>query len=144
MLTRELTLENHRRFVERVTTSETVWGIRVANGFASAESDETAEESPDSTTVLLFWSDRAYAARARRASYPEGHVESLTLFDFLFRWLPGMRTDRVLAGTNWTGDLIGIERKPDDLQDELLEAMGASRAHDYLTRLKQAIHTGRE
>jgi hypothetical protein len=142
MLTPEMTEENHRRFIERVAESEALWGIRVANGFAYAESNAVDRGSHDVTPVLLFWSDRKYAARAQGDSYPEGRVELLTLFDFLFRCLPGMEADGTLAGTNWTGDLIGVELKPIALQEELLNAMGIARTTDYMTRLKESPRQG--
>jgi hypothetical protein len=43
----------------------------------------------------------------------------IPLFDFLYRWLPGLHRDRHLAGSNWTGDLIGLEVEPSELQDQL-------------------------
>ncbi|MCW8877448.1 MAG: DUF2750 domain-containing protein [Kangiellaceae bacterium] len=36
---------------------------------------------------------------------------SMSLFDF-FRWLAGMSDDGIAAGTNWTGDLVGLECDP--------------------------------
>jgi hypothetical protein len=84
--------ENHARFVERVAASQQVWGLKGPNGWANAESNE-----PENADVLLFWSDERYATRAQ-ADYPDHTPTPITLFDFLFRWLPGMSGDGVLAG----------------------------------------------
>jgi hypothetical protein len=45
------------------------------------------------------------------------------LFNFLYRWLPGMSGDGVLAGTNWTGELIGLEHDPYELREEVEAAL---------------------
>ena len=115
---RETTIRNHERFVTRVAESETVWGINIGTGFASADSHDGS-----GTPVIMFWSDRAYALRAQKPSFPDATVDSIPLLDLLFRWLPGMDQDCVLAGTNWTADLAGLETKPDDLQSQLIDAM---------------------
>jgi hypothetical protein len=73
----------------------------------------------EETTILLFWSDRPYANRAKVDEFADYQVESMDLFDFLFRWLPGMSEDGVLAGANWTQDLIGIEKDPFELREEI-------------------------
>ncbi|MDB6132703.1 MAG: hypothetical protein JWM59_946 [Verrucomicrobiales bacterium] len=36
----------------------------------------------------------------------------MDLFDFWFRWLPGISGDGILAGTNWDGELRGVECDP--------------------------------
>jgi hypothetical protein len=87
----------------------------------------------------MFWSDRAYASRARQQSFPEYEPAEISLFDFLFRWLPGMAADGVLAGTNWTGDLVGLEFAPNELQETILSAMGPVRAENYKARLKSQL-----
>jgi hypothetical protein len=109
---------NHERFARRVIASETVWYLSKPEGVANSVSNEDEE-----TTVLLFWSDRAYARRARIEGFAEYTVESMNLFNFLFQWLPGMSEDGVLAGTNWTQDLIGVEKDPYELREEIEDQM---------------------
>jgi hypothetical protein len=50
---------------------------------------------------------------------PNSSTRAISLFDFLPRWLPGLHRDGHLAGTNWTGDLIGLELEPSELQTQL-------------------------
>ncbi len=109
---------NHARFVRRIVQSETVWYLSHPDGVANSISDDD-----DETTILLFWSDRPYATRAKKEEFPEFEEASMDLFDFLFRWLPGMSRDGVLAGTNWTQDLIGVEKDPFELREEIEECM---------------------
>jgi hypothetical protein len=106
--------ENHDRFVRRIIESETVWYLSHPDGVANSVSNDDEE-----TTILLFWSDRAYATRARKETFPEFEETSMDLFDFLYRWLPGMSGDGILAGTNWTQDLIGVEKDPYELREEI-------------------------
>ncbi len=96
------------RFVRRVVDAETVWYLSSGRGIAFCESNDD-QSGDESGTVLLFFSDEAYARRAQTRHFSDHEVTSMNLFDFLYRWLPGMTGDGVLAGPNWTGDLIGLE-----------------------------------
>jgi hypothetical protein len=126
--------ENHHRFVRRVAEFERVWGLRRDDqSWAFCDSNDNPE-----TAVLLFWSDEGYARRAMRHDFGDHVVDSLTLFDFLYRWLPGMATDRVRAGVNWTADLVGAELDPANLEQELLDAMSPQQVSAYKARLQCA------
>ena len=70
------------------------------------------DEDDELLPVLLFFSDAAYARAVQRAQYPSHEVEQMSLFDFLFRWLPGMSADGVAAGLSWRADPCGPERDP--------------------------------
>jgi len=120
--------ENHERFVRRVVEHESVWTLWGNNGPLIAEStdyqpdDDEADLEWQPRDVYLFFSDEAYARRALRETwpdYPDARALEISLFDFLHRWLPGLHRDGHLTGTNWTGDLIGIEVEPDALAAEL-------------------------
>lgn len=63
----------------------------------------------------------------------------MSLFDFLFRWLVGMSDDGVAAGTNWIGDLVGLEFDPQDLKDGVEEAMGNDMFNNYTEELERQI-----
>jgi hypothetical protein len=125
--------ENHERFISRVLASQVVWGLKAARGFADCDSNES--DGP----VLMFWSDRAYATRVRQQSFPEYEPEEITLFDFLFRWLPGMAKDGVLAGTNWPGDLVGLEIAPMELRETILSVMPPEQFQEYKARLDAGL-----
>ena len=126
--------ENHDRFLRRAVQGETVWGIRNAAGFQGCESNEDEER-----TVLLFWSDAAYARRAVSTAFPDCVPEEISLFDFLFRWLPGMEKDNFLAGTNYDANLFGIELEPLELREQLVDALPDPVRADYRKRLGDAL-----
>lgn len=117
MLLDSATVEsNFQRFIERVIESESVFYLGNEDGVANSVSNEDEE-----TVILMFWSDRAYATRAKECFDEHFDEIEMDLFDFLYRWLPGMSGDGVLAGPNWNGDLVGREVDPFELR-ELIEA----------------------
>lgn len=137
--------ENHRRFVERLIANECVWYLKGDTGVAASTSnyDDEAEDGPEQeTTVLMFWSDRAYATRVKTNGFEDYLEESMELFNFLYRWLPGMTRDGVLAGTNWSGDLIGVEKDPFELREEIESLMPEALKGDY--EMRAADYTKRE
>ena len=83
------------RFIRRVLVSEQVWLLEEGSGVAICQSNEEEDRS-----VYLFFSDAAYARRARDESFQEFQPEHIDLFGFLYRWLPGMTRDGFLAGPN--------------------------------------------
>ncbi|MCB9587643.1 MAG: DUF2750 domain-containing protein [Polyangiaceae bacterium] len=125
-------LENYERFLTRVVEYDRVWALRGESGFETCESNEFEECS-----VLLFWSDAAYARRAAKKDFPEATPESISLFDFLFRWLPGMDEDGVLVGPNYTTDLCGLEVEPADVQGELWSRLSDERRADFEGHLER-------
>ena len=116
MLLDSATVEsNFQIFIERIIEKESVSYLSNSDGVANSVSNDNED-----IVILLFWSDRAYATRAKD-NFDEVFEEAeMKLFDFLYRWLPGMSGDGVLAGPNWNGDLIGREIDPFDLR-ELIE-----------------------
>ena len=131
--------ENHDRFVRRIVESETVWALSKENTYAYAESNKN--ENP--SDIILFWSDRAYAKRAKQNNYPEFEETEITLFNFLFRWLPGMSSEGVLAGTNWTGDLVGLEYDAYDLRLEIEAALSPDQKDRFNSQYNE-LFGGRE
>lgn len=124
---------NHDRFVSRVAASEVVWVLEAPSGCAVCPSNDEERH------VLMFWSDRGYASRVKQNHFPDYEPVEISLFDFLFRWLSGMEGDAMLAGTNWNGDLAGLEVEPGELRDQLLDAMGQDRVRQYLDRLRAGL-----
>jgi hypothetical protein len=119
--------ENHNRFVRRVVETEIVWTLSNQTGVAQVESNEDDDDNP--SDVLLFWSDEAYARRTKQLTHPEYDPSTIPLFDFLYRWLPGMSRDKVEAATNWTGDLVGFEHDPYELRLEIEASLNPEQAN---------------
>lgn len=127
---------NYQRFLTRIIENEVVYYLSNEEGVANSLSNED-----ESICVLLFWSDRAYAVRANKV-FNEEYVEAeMSLFDFLYRWLPGMTSDGVLAGPNWNGDLVGRESDAFDLRDEIERRMPGDMSNAYEERYHEL--TGR-
>jgi hypothetical protein len=99
--------ENYERFVARVKQTGEVWGLQSAAGWAQCPSND--HEGRD---VLVFWSDRAYAARHVVEDWSAYVPATIPLEAFLTRWLPGMERDRILVVR--TGMLIfaGLSLSP--------------------------------
>lgn len=102
-------VENIQRFLDRVAMNKKVYYLQIESDPVVCESGEG-----DGIPVMLFFSDAAYARRLKEQSLPETEVAELDLFDFMYKWLPGMLDDGVLAGPNWTGDMVGAEVEPTD------------------------------
>lgn len=134
LLDKATTNENHRRFIRIIIETELVWYLANESGVANSISndDETA-------IILLFWSNRAYAKRAKENGYETYSENSMSLFEFLYRWLPGMTSDGVLAGTNWTQDLIGNESEAFNLREEIEKEMPKNLLKQYLKKYKAVI-----
>lgn len=116
MQDRATTSENYERFVKRIVESGLVWGLRSeSSGWAHCPSNE--HEDID---VILFWSDRAYAARHRKEEWADHIPTEIAFDDFVDAWLKGMNEDGVLAGPNWDANLCGLEVKARELADRLL------------------------
>ena len=108
--------ENYQRFVERVKQSGEVWGLKSDSGWAKCPSNHNQGKG-----VLVFWSDRAYAARHIKGGWGEYAPASIPLDLFVSRWLPGMHEDGVLVGPNWDAHLCGMEVEPLAVSQKLTE-----------------------
>lgn len=109
--------DRHDRFVRRVLESKTVWGLKNDAGWAVAPSNDDEQVG-----VMLFWSDRAYAAQCAKDEWAAYLPTQIPLDRFLGAWLPGMAKDNLLVGTNWSVHLTGLEVSPRELLDAMRTA----------------------
>ena len=125
--------ENHDLFIREIVESETIWALsNKENRYAYAELKK--DENP--LDILLFWSDKESANRVQQNHYPEFKETSITLYNFLFRWLPGMFSEGVFAGTNWTGALVGMEYDAYKLRLEIEAALSS----EQIDRFNKLYH----
>ena len=96
--------ENYDRFIRRVTESREVYGLRSADGWAVCPSHDV-----EGASVLVFWSDRAYAARHQKEVWSAYVPTAIHLDEFIDAWLRGMHRDGTLVGPNWDANLCGLE-----------------------------------
>ncbi len=127
MILDSATVENNfNRFLKRIVESETVYYLANEDGVANSVSNDDEE-----TVVLMFWSDRAYAKRAQKCFEEHFDEVEMELFDFLYRWLPGMSGDNVLAGPNWNGGLVGKEIDPFELRELIEDSLSPDMLKKY-------------
>ena len=106
---------NVARFVERSVRERMVWGLVSKSGdWAFCPSHE--EKNAD---VLVFWSDRAYAARHVKEGWSEYEPKSIGLDQFMARYLKVMHEDGLRVGPNWDAHLCGVEMSALDLASQL-------------------------
>lgn len=127
---------NHRDFVKKIIAAENVWILNSEDGAAYCVSED---EGDDERSVIQFWAQAADAEQAAVEDWAEYETESVTLFDFLFRWLPGMHDDEALVGTNLSNEKLGLEIEPADLEEELRDAMGEKMIAKYEERLEKEL-----
>lgn len=113
----DVTINSRKRyetFIKRVLESKQVWGLESDDGWCVCESNEFED-----TSVMLFWSDEAYARQCAIEEWSHYKPAPIELDEFMNVWLKGMDQDEMLAGVNWNVKLIGLEIEPTDLFKEL-------------------------
>lgn len=107
--------DQYERFVKVVKKERIVWGLKSDSGWATAPSNEYEE-----TTVLPFWSHKAYAKRLAKEEWISYKPVSIGLDEFIDSWLKGMNDEGNLVGVNWNAYLIGKEVEPRVLAKDLI------------------------
>lgn len=108
-------IDQYNRFVETVKKERLVWGLMSDAGWATAPSNEC-----ENTTVIPFWSHKAYAQRLAKKEWETYKPTPIDFDEFVDSWLKGMDENGVLVGVNWNAHLIGKEVEPRDLAKDLL------------------------
>jgi hypothetical protein len=111
---------NYARFVERVRSSGTVWGLKCLKGWAICPSNER------DCDVYAFWSEEAYAKRHCQEDWANYKPAAIALDSFLGNWLPGLERDGHLVGVQFNSDLAGLEVEPSKLAEDLSRSTPAS------------------
>jgi len=127
---------NHEAFVRKIVAAESVWVLQSDDGAAYCVSEE---EDDNERSVIQFWAQAADAQQAAVDDWAEYEPEAVSLFDFLFRWLPGMHDDEALVGTNLSNEKLGLEIEPADLEEELRNEMGENMIEKYEARLEKEL-----
>ena len=99
-------------FFLEVAESGVVWGIKDSGGFPApvAAGDKRA---------MPFWSSesRALAVIRRLPAYRSFTPVAIEWSVFCQRWVPGLTSDGLLAGINWSGaSASGFDLEPSDVQ----------------------------
>ena len=106
--------ENLDRMIVECLENGCVWGLQDAEeNWALVGS--TDNESID---VIPFWSGKALAEALCNGDWDVYTPVAIEIEEFLDDWLPGMHSDVLLVGINWSVDLTGDEIEPLDLLEE--------------------------
>ncbi len=108
-------IDRYNRFIETVKKERLVWGLMSESGWATAPSNIYED-----TTVIPFWSHKAYAQRVAKKEWQAYKPTSISLDEFIDSWLKGMDENGNMVGVNWNAHLIGKEVEPKDLAKDLL------------------------
>jgi hypothetical protein len=123
-------LEQHQNFIRKIVASGIVWGLESDEGWATAMSNHF-----DETVVVPFWSDSDLAAAAAQEDWEGYEPTMVDMSEFLEAWLMGMHNDEHLIGTNWTSELMGLEKEPIDAALEVIALL-----MEQGKRLKLEVH----
>jgi hypothetical protein len=105
-------------FIGKVAASKIVWGLQNKKGWANSHAANNEE-----TTVVPFWSERAYAKACAKDDWRDYAATEIPLTDFLESWCLGMADDDLLAGINWDANMFGKEVNPLPLAIDILEQL---------------------
>lgn len=97
-------------FYAEVADSAVVFTVRDEEGFAAPLDRAGFRSQP-------FWSKRSRAERIIKnvAAYQDMYVVEVTLGDWFNKWLPGLESDGMLVGINWSGKgATGYDLSPSD------------------------------
>jgi len=102
-------------FYREVAQSQAVWTIRDDRGFP-------APLNADGKRAQPFWSSksRVEAVIAAASAYSGFTPVEISWADFETRWVPGLESDGILAGVNWSGSrATGYDIKPSALRENV-------------------------
>src|SRR5262249_8679778 len=113
-------IDNHKRFIKKAIENKCVWFILTPEEkFAGCASHEYEDEEGMPLLVIPVWSDKAYASRHLKEEWSNYRIESIDLEIFIHGMLPDFHKNNILVGTNWNAHLLGLEKDPLDLIEEL-------------------------
>jgi hypothetical protein len=116
-------LKRHRAFTQEVTESQTVWGLKDSQGFATCFSNQFSDEHNKSVQLICFWSSEKAAKVCAKEDWALYQPEAITLADFLEFWCTGMHNDGLLVGSNFDWNMFGHEIEPLEIAFEIIKAL---------------------
>lgn len=106
--------QEYESFLQEVLRDEKVWVLQNDEGMACQSSMEY-----EGAMCVLFWSNCVRADEEREEDFQELEAESISLFEFIFQWLPNMAEEGVICGLNWYSGEGGLEVEPQDIKNHL-------------------------
>lgn len=106
-------------FYKEVSKSGNVFSIKDAGGFPAPYN------TLDKERAMPFWSLRSRAQKVIDSvpAYKDFEPVEITLQEFKEKWLPGLKTDGLLVGINWSGEsATGYDLQPEEVLSSLSRA----------------------
>lgn len=104
-----------KAFFTELAASSSVWTIEDADGIPAPKTAEGERTMP-------FWSKQSRAERIIETvpAYSGFTTRQVPLDEWKGRWLPGLKTDGLLVGLNWSGKTAtGYDVEPGKVQEWL-------------------------
>ncbi|EKJ88160.1 uncharacterized protein DUF2750 [Leptospira meyeri] len=105
----------YKVFYAEILNNSSVWTIKDKNGFPAPKNSEGNRSIP-------FWSTekRVKNIIENVSEYSGFEAFEISLEDFMEKWIPGLKKDKLLIGINWSGEkATGYDIKPNELQVNL-------------------------
>ena len=102
-------------FFREALAQGAVWSV-------TDDAGHPAPVNPDGQRSMPFWSKPSRAERIvdHVPAYAGFRVVRIGLDDWTSRWLPGLESDNILVGINWSGPRAqGYDMAPDDVLAQL-------------------------
>ena len=110
--------ERYGYFVRKVADLEELWGLH-DDAWAVMADD-------DGNEVFPFWPEREFAETLAAGSWSSYQAKSISVYDYLDHWIPGMVDDRKCPAVFPTASGKGVVVDPQRLADDLKEEMKQS------------------
>jgi hypothetical protein len=102
--------KEYEAFLQEALNNREIWLLQNDEGMACQNALEH-----EGCMSILFWSNGMQAENERAGEFENLEAHSLSLFQFMFHWLPNMGEEQVVCGLNWDVDNGGLEVTPQDL-----------------------------
>jgi hypothetical protein len=113
---------NADAFISQALEGGQVWGIRDKGGFPTST-------NASGEMAMPFWSSEkaAKAVIDTVPAYRDFEPTPIKLSEFVNRWLPGLKSDGLYCGLNWSGkSATGYDMTPSDVSARLTAGKGQS------------------
>ena len=123
--------KEYETFLQAVINNEELYVLQGEDGLAcqSAMADEN-------TMCVLIWGCALTAEDQCSEDVDNLRVDTVALYDFLFRWLPNMDGDGVICSINWHEEEGGLEVGPAALKEHLMSVLPEDIQQRYRQRLE--------
>lgn len=130
---------HHKKFIDEIVETETVWSLRSAEGLATSSSVKQKNEDGAPMDMVCFWSNQKLAGVCGRKYWKEYAPSEIPLSIFLENWCLGLYYDDWLIGTNFDWNLFGQENEPPELILEIIEKLKDKNKEIKFTKFKDLL-----